>query len=245
MKIYKLSAISSTNDYLRELVFTKNAPNYTVVTTDYQTSGKGQFKNKWHSEKGKNLLFSILVEFKGLKINDQAYLNFAISLAVYDVLITYLPTVKIKWPNDILSRHKKIAGILIENSVKNGRLQHSIIGIGLNVNQINFPLNLPNATSLKKELVHSFNRDKLLEKIVLSVQKKIALLKNESFSILKKTYLKHLYKINKPTMFQDLEQNRFMGKIIDVSNEGLLKVELENETIREFAVKEIAFILTT
>ena len=245
MKIYKLSAISSTNDYLRELVFTKNAPNYTVVTTDYQTSGKGQFKNKWHSEKGKNLLFSILVEFKGLKINDQAYLNFAISLAVYDVLITYLPTVKIKWPNDILSRHKKIAGILIENSVKNGRLQHSIIGIGLNVNQINFPLNLPNATSLKKELVHSFNRDKLLEKIVLSVQKKIALLKNESFSILKETYLKHLYKINKPTMFQDLEQNRFMGKIIDVSNEGLLKVELENETIREFAVKEIAFILTT
>ncbi len=242
MKIHKLSATSSTNLYLKNLVLNSKPDNYTIVVTEYQTLGKGQFENKWHSEKGKNLLFSVLYKFDAFKITRQAYLNFAISLAIYKVLDAYLPKANIKWPNDILSRQKKIGGILIENSVKNGRVNHSIIGIGVNVNQIKFPLELPNATSLKKVLKKSFNRSKLLEEFVVSIQKQLALIESKSFEELKFNYEKVLYKNKIPAMYKDLDGNPFIGKIIGVSNIGKLQIELENETIREFSVKEVSFL---
>lgn len=242
MKIYKLSATSSTNLYLKKLALKSKLDNYTIVVTEFQTLGKGQFQNKWRSESGKNLLFSVLCKIKNFNIAKQAFLNFAISLAVYNVLETYLPKTNIKWPNDILSRQKKICGILIENSVKNGRVNHSIIGIGLNVNQIKFPLELPNATSLKKVLKKSFNRSKLLEELVFSIQKQLALIESKSFEELKFNYEKVLYKNRTPAMYKDIDGSQFIGKIIGVSNFGKLQIELENETIREFAVKEVSFL---
>ncbi len=242
MKIHKLNATSSTNSYLKKLVVESMPDNFTIVTAEHQTSGKGQLQNKWHSKHGKNLLFSILTRFKTLKINHQAFLNFAVSLAVFEVINTYLPNVKIKWPNDILSRQKKICGILIENSVKNGSINYSIIGIGLNVNQTKFPLNLPNATSLKLVLGKSFNRNKLLHEIRIALQKQLQRIENKSYMEIKTDYESVLYKNHIPTMFKDIHNHKFIGKIIGVSNAGNLQIALENETIKEFAVKEVVFL---
>lgn len=242
MKIIKLNAIDSTNTYLKEMAREIDIENYTVVVTKYQTNGKGQYQNSWHSKKGKNLLFSILIKFKSFKIENHTYLNFAISLAVFHVLNQFLQHVKIKWPNDIMSRQRKICGILIENTVQNDKISQSIVGIGLNVNQIDFPVELEKVTSLKKELNTNFNCDDLLEQLIISVKKEILKLENNEFKELYDSYIDNLYKLNEPTMYKTKSGNLFLGKIKGVSNYGKLQVELDDETIKEFDIKEIKLV---
>ncbi len=240
MNIYKLDAISSTNDFLKELTKQKQLENFTVVSTQFQTNGKGQASNKWISDKGKNLLFSMLVKCSSLKIENQAYLNFAISLAIFNVLKKYLASIYIKWPNDIMADDQKICGILIENTVKYRQISQSIVGIGLNVNQLNFK-NLPNAVSLAFLLKKELNSDLLLEALIISIKKQVALLENSSFKNLKIAYEKHLFKKGIYSSFKTNKGVDIYGKIIGVSANGLLQIELDNGVVKEFANKEILY----
>ena len=158
MNINKLNAIDSTNSYLKQLSVGDGLDDFTVVVTEHQTQGRGQMGSVWESEHSKNLMFSVFKRFKDLKVDSHFYVSMAVSLAVCDALkLFHLKQLKIKWPNDILSEQKKICGILIENVIKQERIQSSIIGVGLNVNQVNFT-NLPNAASLK-QLTGTFHSD--------------------------------------------------------------------------------------
>ncbi|PIE49054.1 MAG: biotin--[acetyl-CoA-carboxylase] ligase [Flavobacteriales bacterium] len=244
MKIVKLSATNSTNDYLRNLLKQNKAKNNMVVVADYQTSGKGIGSNIWYSEKGKNLLFSVLISFEDLPVARQYYLNFAVSIAVYNVLKYYIPEkLLIKWPNDILSANQKICGILIECVVKQDKVIHAVIGVGLNVNQTNFSDDLFNVTSLKLLLINDVDREDLLEKMLIEIHYQILFVKKQAFSELKDKYEAVLYKKNIPTVFSDANGNKFMGKIIGTASQtGNLLVEMEDETIREFGIKEIQML---
>ena len=136
--------------------------NFTIVVTKNQQKGRVQRDANWYSEPFKNLTFSILVNKLKLKTNEAKYINFAVSLAIFKVLEIYkIPNLFIKWPNDIMSANKKICGILIENSLSNNKINNSIIGIGLNVNQVNFP-NLERVSSLNNILGYELNLDNLL-----------------------------------------------------------------------------------
>jgi len=241
MKLYKLDAIGSTNQYLKQLNAKIEQENFTVVSANFQYSGKGQSTNKWISKVGKNLLFSILIKFDDLFIEKSAYLNFAIAIGIYNVLINYLPQTKIKWPNDIMAENNKICGILIENSVRDVKIKHSIVGIGLNVNQFLFSDDLTNVTSLKKELNKNFDRGLLLNDLINSIRKQILRLENNSFSQLKMDYEKVLFKKKRPSMFI-ANNKQFMGKIKGVSVIGLLQIELENGVVEEFANKEVGYL---
>jgi len=242
MKILKLDAIDSTNSYLKDLIKENDVKNWTVVVAKYQKNGKGQLDNSWFSDRGKNLTFSILVKLDHLKVNHQYYLNYSISIALYNVLKYYIPKkLSVKWPNDILSANHKVSGILIENSIKNDTVKYVIIGIGLNVNQVHFPKDVTNATSLKNVLKKTIDKDELLDKILLEIQYQFVLIKQKKFLEIKQMYENVLYKKAIPSMFIDSDNNTFLGKIIGVGNEGKLQVELENESIREFAFKEIKF----
>lgn len=242
MKILKLDAIDSTNSYLKDLIKENDVKNWTVVVAKYQKNGKGQLDNSWFSDRGKNLTFSILVKLDHLKVNHQYYLNYSISIALYNVLKYYIPKkLSVKWPNDILSANHKVSGILIENSIKNDTVKYAIIGIGLNVNQVHFPKDVTNATSLKNVLKKTIDKDELLDKILLEIQYQFVLIKQKKFLEIKQMYEDVLYKKAIPSMFIDSDNNTFLGKIIGVGNEGKLQVELENESIREFAFKEIKF----
>ena len=242
MKILKLDAIDSTNSYLKDLIKENDVKNWTVVVAEYQKNGKGQLDNKWFSDRGKNLTFSILVKLDHLKVNHQYYLNYSISIALYNVLKYYIPKkLSVKWPNDILSANHKVSGILIENSIKNDTVKYAIIGIGLNVNQVHFPKDVTNATSLKNVLKKTIDKDELLDKILLEIQYQFVLIKQKKFLEIKQMYEDVLYKKAIPSMFIDSDNNTFLGKIVGVGNEGKLQVELESESIREFAFKEIKF----
>jgi BirA family biotin operon repressor/biotin-[acetyl-CoA-carboxylase] ligase len=242
MKILKLDAIDSTNSYLRDLVKQEHVENWTVVIADHQTHGKGQFDNKWSSEKGKNLTFSVLIRFKKLDVEKQFYLNYAISIALYNVLKYYIPEkLAVKWPNDILSANQKLGGILIECIVKNSSIDFAIAGIGLNVNQQVFPSPLTLATSLKNLLNRTINKEELLDKILLEMQYQMLLIQKQKFGEIKYLYEDILYKKGIPSMFVDGNKNTFLGKIVGISSEGKLTIELENESLRDFDLKEIKF----
>ncbi len=242
MKIIKLDAIDSTNSFLKNLSATSIVQDFTIVVAKTQTSGRGQMNAKWIVEGGKNLTFSVFCSFDNLLVSHQKYLNFSISLAVFEVLNgLILPKLAIKWPNDIMSGNKKIAGILIENNLKGTKIASSIIGIGVNVNQEFFQEDLPNAISLKKLLNKNFDLNDLLNSVLLKLKENIDLLKSEKYLFLEDQYLNVLYKKNVPSMFKDNQNILFMGKIIGVSKTGKLQIELENETIKEFGIKEVSF----
>lgn len=243
MKIIKLDAIDSTNTFLREMSYNNQVENFTIVIAENQVNGRGQMNTVWESENGNSLTFSILLKLDQLTIANQFYISKVVSLAIYDVLSTLLTVkINIKWPNDILAEGKKICGILIENSVKKTMIHQSIVGIGLNVNQEMFK-NLPNATSMKLISNEDYDLDFILEKLVSSIKKYISILEKKEFQEIDKLYLNRLYKIGIPSMFKNMLTNTvFMGKILGVSNQGQLNVELEDETVSQFNLKEIEFI---
>lgn len=161
MKLIKLDAIDSTNDFLKALSSQDELENFTTVTAENQTKGKGQMGGKWKAEAGKNLIMSVLVKdflFDNEKVFD---LSVVVSLAVSEVLkFLNIPDICIKWPNDILSYNKKLVGILIENTIKSDGRIVSVVGIGINVNQTDYT-EFPNASSLAVISGKSFNKEEI------------------------------------------------------------------------------------
>jgi len=241
LKIIKLNAIESTSTFLKELSQNSTLENYTVVVANEQTNGRGQQANSWVSEPKKNLTMSVFIQGLNLKMTHQKYLNFAISLAIFDLLSSkQISKLSIKWPNDIMSANKKICGILIENTIRSTEIYTSIVGIGLNVNQVNFPDYLEKASSLKKITRIQYNLDQLLLELLTQIKVRINLLKAKKYDVLERDYLEALYKKNIPTMFKDGQDALFMGIIVGISKTGNLQVELEDETVKEFGLKEIS-----
>jgi len=243
MKIIKVDATNSTNLFLKEFIKTNHVENFTIISAEYQFKGKGQGVNIWQSKKGKNLLFSMLVCVDTLNISKQAYLNFAISLGIYNVLKEYYPKLNIKWPNDIMADSKKICGILIENTVKGKLITQSIVGVGFNVNQLLFPKELPNAISLANLLSKKVDRDALLLEIQQSIIAQINLLNSNLFDKLKVNYENKLFKNRIISKFKRVGDSAvFFGSIVGVTKTGLLKIKFEDDTINEYANKEIEYL---
>ncbi|HEX8013864.1 MAG TPA: biotin--[acetyl-CoA-carboxylase] ligase [Flavobacterium sp.] len=241
MKLIKLDAIDSTNDFLKALSSHEELDNFTVVTAENQTKGKGQMGSKWVSESGKNLIMSVLVK-DFLYDNEQVFnISIIVSLAVIKTLKELdIPDLSIKWPNDIMSYNKKIGGILIENTIKSDGRIVSVVGLGLNVNQINFEL-LPNASSMAVISGKSFDKDILPELIVEKIQQKIESWQTKSTDFWKK-YYNTLFRKGVPMPFKNLQNQNFMGIIQGVSSVGKLQVLLEDDSVSEFDIKEIQML---
>ncbi len=239
MKVIKLDAIDSTNDFLKGLIHDQVVENLTVVTAENQTKGKGQMGSKWISEVSKNLIMSILIKDSVFNINQIYNLNIAVSVSLIMALKKYkIPKLSIKWPNDILSDNKKIGGILIENVIKSNQEIISIVGIGLNVNQTNFG-HLPKASSMSVIMNRNFDRNLILETIFLELEKKI---KVNDVDALWKQYNALLFKKGRPTLFENSNQEQFMGIINSVDTEGKLNVLLEDDSIKTFGIKDITML---
>ena len=242
MRIIKLDAIDSTNHFLKALSVQESCENFTVVSTESQTEGKGQRGSDWASEVGKNLTFSVFYNQNIEGITSLFTLNILVAISVVDVLksVSNLNFV-IKWPNDILAENKKIGGILIENTFKNSKEVQSIIGIGLNVNQSQFE-NLPQASSLYQLENKIFDRETLLISIVNRLEFNLNQIKVLGETHFWNAYHQILFKKDVVSTFESVAGNRFVGKIQEVTQEGKLAVLLEDDTIRFFDVKEIKML---
>ena len=208
-----------------------------VVTADFQTGGKGQRGKEWESNRGENLLLSAVIE-SNISIDNQFDLNILSSLAVMDCLKSYDIDSQIKWPNDILVNKCKIAGILIQNLISKNRITHTVIGIGLNINQIEFTKFYPSATSVQKELGATINISDVKDTVLNALQ-----LRLENYRLnsdLKEEYLSNLFQKDKVATFESNNQ-KFMGIIRGVTKSGLLQIETEN-SLKEFNLQEVKML---
>lgn len=241
MNIIKLSAINSTNDYLKRLSSSQYVEKFTIVVAEHQTDGKGQMGAKWDTAPGKNLTFSVLIKDLLLEINEIFNLNAAVAVSIIQALKTFkIPDLCIKWPNDILAENKKIGGILIENSIKNNGEIFSIVGIGLNVNQTNFE-GLPKASSLAAITGREYDKNVVLEAIAQNLIRNVSALLNKNADAIWEKYDKRLYKKGIPMPFESNDK-KFMGIIKGVTRSGNLRLLLEDDSIAEFKIKEVQML---
>lgn len=169
-----LETAESTNKTLREGLETYD--NLSVLAAREQTAGRGQGTHTWYSTKGKNLTFSILYNPEMLLAQDMILITCATTLGIRDYLLEKGVTARIKWPNDIWVGDRKICGILIDNILDGKRIRHSIIGIGLNLNEKDWPSDLPNPVSLGNITGKAYDTDTELELLTKKIRRRFALM---------------------------------------------------------------------
>ncbi len=259
-----LDIIDSTNsEAFRNL---HNVLQDSVWSADFQTAGKGQRGNKWYSEKALNLTFSILLKDVQLKPQQQYYISMLSALAVADYIKSKGIDAKIKWPNDIYVGDKKICGMLIENILGSDTLSASIIGIGLNLNQLEFDSSLQNPTSLLIEIGNRFHseysfaeldRHKELENLLdcffdlytlLNVEggKEMFVKRFESLIYRKNEWhnyeeINAISNLNHPV--ETIAGNRIRARITGIDDQYNLVLEHETGVVKHYAFKEIKYIL--
>ncbi|WP_432714008.1 biotin--[acetyl-CoA-carboxylase] ligase [Pedobacter sp.] len=239
-----LSSVDSTNNYLKQLVSNSEPlPEGTVIMAEDQFAGRGQQGNIWQSAPGKNLTFSIYLKPVFLPLHQQFLLNMAVSNALNDALTHFLgPGVKIKWPNDVYYNHQKLGGVLIENQISGQTYKTGIIGIGLNVNQLEFTGDLNSrVTSITRILHKNVNLIELLAVLCSHIESQYLKLKANHFHSLQEAYLKNLF------WFQEKGKFRHDGLIIEgvitgVSEQGLLMIS-SGGVEKAYQFKEIEFLI--
>lgn len=239
MKLIKINAIGSTNDYLKELVKTLPLEDGTVVATDHQRNGRGQMGASWFFEVGKSLAFSVFKKGNGWPASDQFYINFAVCVGVKKGLDSLgIPKTTIKWPNDILADGKKVGGILVETQFQKMAMVSSVIGIGLNVNNLGLEL-YPQASSLLLSSGRHFDLQEVMTTVYQSVMDELVALTSDTKKEIHKAYERWLFRKDEWSLFEDARNNQFEGTIEGVGPEGRLKVRLKEGTLKTFELKEI------
>ncbi len=240
--IIKLDAIDSTNTYLKKLVQETVVEDHTVVVAKHQQMGRGQRGNGWFSTGGQSLTFSIFKRFNGLNVENHFMISMAVSLAMANSFKKIgAPQISIKWPNDILSGDKKIAGILIENVLEGKNVKHSIVGIGINVNVVEFP-DLPQASSLKLVMGVSLELDEVFDKVCSAVFGYLQDTEFREFLELKEIYERNMFRRNVISVFEHPQLGTFNGIIKGISNMGELLVEMDNSIVQAFQLQELKLL---
>ncbi|MBQ9668583.1 MAG: biotin--[Prevotella sp.] len=227
-ELIHLAETDSTNRWLRE----HPAEGNVAVWTDYQSAGRGCGTNTWESERGRNLLFSLLIHPAAVKASEQFSISMAISLAIVDALSTFVAEgLSIKWPNDIYWRDRKLCGILIECSLSGQHIRDCIIGVGLNVNQECFLSDAPNPVSLRQILAHELDREALLKRIL------------DAFTpdeVDAARYRSLLYRREGLHPYRDAD-GPFEARLVTVEPDGHLILIDVNGRQRRYAFKEVSF----
>jgi BirA family biotin operon repressor/biotin-[acetyl-CoA-carboxylase] ligase len=243
----------STSTLLREL-YSEQLPHLYTIRTDFQTAGRGQAGNTWESEEGKNLLFSALLRYDNIRATEQWRLSMLVPLALWDVLAKYLPAdrLTIKWPNDIYYDNQKLVGILIENALAGQYIGHSIAGIGLNINQVQWISNAPNPISMKQITGQEYEPEALMNEWIAAMQQ----WEDCSTEQLYQAYYQHLYRREGWHKYVEREvsltptaiapegiEGEFIATIAGINPQGELILRKENNEEKTYHFKQIRFVL--
>ncbi len=240
LDIYKYKSLASTNDKANELISRNELSKPSIVICSEQKNGRGQQGNYWESAPYKNLTFSLVLFPDTLEPSLQFYISKVVALALTDYLAGECDDVSIKWPNDIYVRQKKIAGTLIENTIKGNQISHSIVGIGLNLNQSEFLSNAPNPVSLRQITNKIYDIDTVLFAILKNLENRLTQLNSDRKSI-DNQYLAQLFGFGQIRKFNSRSKD-FYGRIVGVEENGLLCLEDDSGQKKHFAFKEVSYV---
>jgi BirA family biotin operon repressor/biotin-[acetyl-CoA-carboxylase] ligase len=250
-KVYlQFDELPSTNDYALELLAKSKPPEGTAIRAASQSAGRGQFGSRWDSQPGKNLLISIVLYPGWLPATDQFRLSEIAALAVWETITAALdigtavkqfPKVRIKWPNDLCIGTRKVGGILIQNTIKGMWLESSVIGIGLNINQLEFPESLPNATSMALASGLNLDPDHVAEQLFTCLERRYLQLKQGHSEIINAHYHAQLLGLGAVRTFARADGTRFQGIIRGVASDGHLLLEGPNG-MEQFTVKSVRML---
>lgn len=239
----ELRETASTNDYMEMLLSTSIPEEGSIVYAMYQTSGKGQENNRWESEAGKNILATALLYPHFLRPDQQFFLTMVVSLSVCTLISKTEPTLPpmIKWPNDIYLNNRKIAGILIKNALSGNSIQHTITGLGMNINQTRFSAMAPLAVSLSGITGKTYHIPTLLSNWHESLMWWYSQLRKNRLYMLENEYLGRLYLINQPAEYI-INGNRLTATIAGIGDFGKLRLHGEDGTEYLCDLKEVVFV---
>ena len=236
--LIRLKEVDSTNVWAKKAFHEKIVGSGAAIVAATQQEGRGQMRTKWHDEKGKNILLTLIVDTQKLHATHFFRLNEAVSLALIDVLESYTSPL-IKWPNDIWVENKKIAGILIETILQGNFIKTAFVGIGLNVNQKKFPDDL-NATSVANETGFEMDLNKMLENLLNALAFRISQLHMQN--VLAKQYFAHLLGTQNYLKYKD-EDGTFYAKVHKIEDDGRLVLQLKDEAvIQHYQFKEVQLL---
>lgn len=240
MNIITLEQCESTNALARDASRYHHGD---IIVAIAQTAGRGQRGNRWESEAGRNLTFSIVLEPKHIGASEQFMLSEAVALAIADTLQQFAIDSRIKWTNDIYVGDRKICGILIENELLDSHLTRSVVGIGLNVNQTLFSSWIPNPTSMASETGINYNTDEVLKVLAARIEERTAMLDdNLGRGRIENDYHALLYRRDECHRYRLADGRTVEGTIRGVRARGELIVEFDGE-LHEFLFKQIEFII--
>lgn len=238
IQLISLDSTDSTNRYAKDYLSKQTITGFTLITATEQKNGKGQFENKWESKKGENLTFSLLYSPQTIEAQQQFHISQAVALGIKKALDSIIDNVCIKWPNDIYAGHNKICGILIENQLMGNKINHTIIGVGLNVNQTVFESGAPNPTSMAIEKRTTFNLENIRNTVVSSIISHLLEIDvHQNINEIYKEYEHALFLKNRTALFVH-NNTSFYARIKGVTAIGKLILEQSTE-IKEYNLNEI------
>ena len=242
-QLIEIDEVDSTNIHAQDLLKNQKVLEGAIITANFQTKGRGQMGTSWYSEKGQNLLFSLIHTPTALPLEMQFYLSKVVALGIVSFLneIT-ITNAKIKWPNDIYVGDKKVCGILIENNSRGYCLESSIVGIGLNVNQLDFGVYDDSATSLRLLFGKVMETSLILNKLLNNLEFWYMKLKEGAYQIIDEEYYRKLLFYNKWTHFE-VKEKRILRKIIQVNSLGNICLENGDGQTEVYGMKELKFII--
>ncbi len=242
MDIIEIEETASTNTLLRQM---PDAPHATVLSAKRQSAGRGQRGNTWEAEPGANLTFSILVRPQSIPPAKQMAISRAVALAIVRWLDRYLPDgteASVKWPNDIYVGDSKICGILIEHVLTSGRIERTVIGAGININQKEFRSDAPNPVSLTQLTGQTYPLDVMLREVAADIINLVEAEDRAGGNLTQADYMARLWRRKGLHPYRDTT-GEFMASIADVAPDGTLTLRLSDSTLRTYAFKEVSAIL--
>ncbi|MFT4532922.1 MAG: BirA family biotin operon repressor/biotin-[acetyl-CoA-carboxylase] ligase [Saprospiraceae bacterium] len=241
----RLNRVNSTNRYAIDMIAKSKPIEGTVISASFQYEGRGQIGRFWESEAEKNITCSTILRPDFLEASDQFQLNIAVSLAIHDFISHFLTNkeVKIKWPNDIYVGDKKIAGILLQNSLKGKLISSTIVGTGVNINQINFSEDVFNPTSIALELEEEQDLELMFAWLFRFLSKRYLQLKNDQIDSLKSEYLDNFFRKGIWSKFSNESEEIWQGKILGVDESGRLQIEERTGELKVFNFREVRFVI--
>lgn len=237
----RLDEVDSTNTYLRRM---ENLPDadIVVVTAGHQTAGRGMGSNRWESEDGRNLLFSMLVRPEGVPAARQFALSMAEALAVKDALDPIAGEVTLKWPNDVYWHDRKISGTLIETAISGRLVKDCIFGTGINVNQRVFRSDAPNPVSLRQITGRDTDMNVVLDSVLEAFEEYYAMVLDGEYDMVGRLYHDALYRRTGMHAYSDSD-GRFMASVVRVGHDGRLVLRDDAGRERIYAFKEVSYII--